>query len=80
MGINSRSAHQPDLLVSCNRRTSTAREGSRNIRLMISETTRLKIAMITVTTKQNKANHQYSDRVARPVKSTYFVRQVLTEV
>lgn len=73
-GISCNKTHQPDLLVSCKRRTVTAKLGRSNTNAKIVVIAKglpiilLMIAAITVKIKLNKANIQYSLRRARPLK------------
>ena len=83
-GTNNRS-HHAGRLVSCRRRTVTAREGSRITRAKIHSKKVRKNATIatidnaTETIKENRKNHQYSDRDALPLKSMYFWKHVLID-
>ena len=63
--------------MSCSLREPTASEGNKVARENIQETGLLTYSSNTATTKQNNANHQYSGRLARPLKSAYLAKQAL---
>ncbi len=86
--------HQPDLPTSWKRLTITATLGKKSARPtnweipiplparkgeMPSKVASTAEATIPISAAKS-ANHQYSERVALPLKTTYFFRQVFTEV
>ncbi len=79
IGIRLISCHHPLRLVSCSLRVAAAMIGNK----VPSENRMLtKCAIDAATrppTKQNNANHQYSERVALPLKSAYFEKQTLID-
>ena len=92
--VKNNSNHHPDLFISCNRLMPTASEGKKINTLKTQYTgpnpsydqkfCPAKLAS-TISThieiiKINRVKYQNSDRDARPVKSTYFTKQVLIEV
>src|SRR2546422_5580037 len=82
-GIRAMSILQPDLLVSCSRRTETVSMGTMNgSRRMFSSgtsTARLIPAITTVAITYSNEYHQYSARRARPENVAYLaVRHVRT--
>src|SRR3954453_18188588 len=91
IGIRPIRIHHPTREVSCNRRMPTARPGRNKARvarglitpplqLPPSPVPRIASRMLATidTSTVNRANHQYSERRARPLKSTYLLRQILT--
>ena len=92
--VKNNNHHHPDLFISCNRLMPTASEGKKINTLKIQYTgpnpsydqkfcpAKLASAISThiEIIKINRQKYQNSDRDARPVKSTYFTKQVLIEV
>src|SRR5215469_12918884 len=79
--------HQPDELVSCSRRTWAASDGRKITRTIRPTPTNRADLPATMAQTKPTANpsrklastkYQYSDRGARPRKSAYFLKQVLT--
>lgn len=82
-GIKPRNIHHPDLSMSCRRRTLSPSEGSKVAsdqmypsQVMLS--TPPITAKAALTMKVKRQNHQYSLREARPLKSQYLLKAMLT--
>ena len=79
IGIRLISCHHPLRFVSCSLRVAAAMIGN----IVPSEKRMLTVGEIAWAAipprKQNKANHQYSERDALPLKSAYFEKQTLIE-
>ena len=78
-GNNHSNCHQPLREVSCSRRVPTASEGSSTSSEYSDPRCWCTSDRTKLATKLNSANHQYSERDARPAKSAYREKHCFTD-